>query len=220
MMDQSFLLLEDAVFNSLSVGSKLPETMFTNETDTCDDSGFETTNTYFSDNSNVYQTPFTQNSFGFQANIDQHSSVQSYFPPVARDPISRFDFRPNFVSKQECEEKLELLITTQPTRNHRARYKTEGSRGAIKDRSGRGFPVIKLKGYNKSPVKLRCYIGHDDKLGEPHLFYQSSKIVGKHLTPSQVKKIEGIKVVEMELLPEQGMQAVINCIGIVKERNF
>lgn len=123
-------------------------------------------------------------------------------------------------SNKSSTGKIELKIMTQPSRNHRARYRTEGSRGAVKDRSGRSFPVVKLVGYNKTPVKLRCYIGHDKRQGEPHLFYQVSKIVGKHVTACEVTKIEGIKVVEIDLLPSSNMQATINCLGIVKERNF
>ena len=33
------------------------------------------------------------------------------------------------------------------------RYQTEGSRGAIKDRSGSGFPSVRLDGYH-APVKV------------------------------------------------------------------
>ena len=38
----------------------------------------------------------------------------------------------------------ELRIEVQPEEWHRARYLTEGSRGAVKDRSGEGFPVVKV----------------------------------------------------------------------------
>jgi nuclear factor of activated T-cells 5 len=52
------------------------------------------------------------------------------------------------------EGKAQLQILTQPEQQHRARYQTEGSRGAVKDRSGNGFPVVKLNGYNK-PTTLQ-----------------------------------------------------------------
>ena len=126
----------------------------------------------------------------------------------------------SIISSKSFSGRVELKILSQPSHHHRARYRTEGSRGAVKDRTGRSFPIVKLVGYNKGPVKLRCYIGHDKRLGEPHLFYQVSKIVGKSVTPCSVTKIEGIKVVELDLLPSNNMEAVINCIGIVKERNF
>jgi hypothetical protein len=38
-----------------------------------------------------------------------------------------------------------LEIINQPETQHRARYLTEGSRGAIKDRSGEGYPVVKVR---------------------------------------------------------------------------
>ena len=43
----------------------------------------------------------------------------------------------------KCED-MELKILEQPETQHRARYQTEGSRGAIKDISQQGFPVIKV----------------------------------------------------------------------------
>jgi hypothetical protein len=49
---------------------------------------------------------------------------------------------------------VQLQIITQPEQQHRARYQTEGSRGAVKDKSGNGFPVVKLNGYNK-PATLQ-----------------------------------------------------------------
>jgi nuclear factor of activated T-cells 5 len=52
------------------------------------------------------------------------------------------------------EGTAQLQIITQPEQQHRARYQTEGSRGAVKDRSGNGFPVVKLNGYNK-PTTLQ-----------------------------------------------------------------
>lgn len=41
---------------------------------------------------------------------------------------------------------MELKILVQPEDQHRARYMTEGSRGAVKDISGQGHPVIKVHG--------------------------------------------------------------------------
>jgi len=52
--------------------------------------------------------------------------------------------------------KAQLQIITQPEQQHRARYQTEGSRGAVKDRSGNGFPVVKLNGYNKPTTLQVC----------------------------------------------------------------
>lgn len=46
------------------------------------------------------------------------------------------------------------MIVKQPEQQHRARYQTEGSRGAVKDREGNGFPIVKLTGYYK-PTTLQ-----------------------------------------------------------------
>ena len=58
----------------------------------------------------------------------------------------------------------QLQIVTQPEQQHRARYQTEGSRGAVKDKSGNGFPVVKLNGYSKPAVlqvrKKNTFIGN------------------------------------------------------------
>jgi hypothetical protein len=42
---------------------------------------------------------------------------------------------------------VSLTIVKQPEQQHRARYQTEGSRGAVKDREGNGFPIVQLLGY-------------------------------------------------------------------------
>lgn len=42
---------------------------------------------------------------------------------------------------------VSLTIIKQPEQQHRARYQTEGSRGAVKDREGNGFPIVQLLGY-------------------------------------------------------------------------
>lgn len=47
-----------------------------------------------------------------------------------------------------------MAIVCQPEQQHRARYQTEGSRGAVKDRTGNGFPIVQLTGYNQ-PATLQ-----------------------------------------------------------------
>jgi hypothetical protein len=44
--------------------------------------------------------------------------------------------------------------------------------------------------------------------------------VGKNITPCNVIKVDGVKMIEMDLLPEAGFGLIVNCVGIVKERNF
>ena len=40
---------------------------------------------------------------------------------------------------------MELKVLVQPEDNHRARYMTEGSRGAVKDKKQDGFPMVKVR---------------------------------------------------------------------------
>lgn len=56
--------------------------------------------------------------------------------------------------KKHFSGDVALTIVKQPEQQHRARYQTEGSRGAVKDREGNGFPVVQLTGYYK-PAMLQ-----------------------------------------------------------------
>ncbi|CAG2099995.1 unnamed protein product [Medioppia subpectinata] len=100
-----------------------------------------------------------------------------------------------------------------------ARYMTEGSRGAIKDKTGLRHPIVKLCGYSKSCVQIQCFIGHDKQLGSSHLFYQASKISGKNSTRCKIKRVDGTSVIIMEASPHNDMQVTVDCVGILKERN-
>lgn len=113
--------------------------------------------------------------------------------------------------------RIQLQLIKEPEVQHRARYLTEGSRGAIKDATGRGFPIVKLSGYTKSPVKLQCFVGHDKKVGEPHLFYQAYEVNGK--TPFSSIRVDGINILETVLERDRQMTATIDFVGILKERN-
>ncbi|KAG5681545.1 hypothetical protein PVAND_010966 [Polypedilum vanderplanki] len=114
--------------------------------------------------------------------------------------------------------RIQLQIITQPEQQHRARYQTEGSRGAVKDKSGNGFPVVKLNGYNK-PATLQVFIGNDVGRVSPHIFYQACKVSGKNSTPCNEVKIDGTMIIEIEIKPENDMTVVCDCVGILKERN-
>lgn len=95
------------------------------------------------------------------------------------------------------------------------RYQTEGSRGAVKDRSGNGFPIVKLASYDK-PTTLQIFIGTDLGRVAPHMFYQACKVSGKNSTPCNEKKVEGTIVIEIDLKPETDMTATCDCVGILK----
>lgn len=95
------------------------------------------------------------------------------------------------------------------------RYQTEGSRGAVKDRSGNGFPIVKLVGYDK-PTSLQIFIGTDVGRSAPHMFYQACKVSGKNSTPCNENKVEGTIVIEIELKPDNDMTITCDCVGILK----
>ncbi|XP_063707762.1 nuclear factor of activated T-cells 5 isoform X2 [Culicoides brevitarsis] len=137
------------------------------------------------------------------ASTSQFTGAASHSPPEGS--VSR-------------DGKVHLQILSQPEQQHRARYQTEGSRGAIKDRKGSGFPLVKLVGYNK-PAKLQVYIGTDVGRAVPHMFYQACKVSSKNSTPCSETKIDGTVVIEVDLSPETDMTVTCDCIGILKERN-
>ncbi|XP_073487313.1 nuclear factor of activated T-cells, cytoplasmic 1 isoform X4 [Aquarana catesbeiana] len=115
----------------------------------------------------------------------------------------------------------ELRIEMQPKSHHRAHYETEGSRGAVKASTG-GHPIVQLHGYLESePLTLQLFIGTaDDRLLRPHAFYQVHRITGKTVsTTSHETIISNTKVLEIPLLPENNMKAIIDCAGILKLRN-
>ncbi|XP_074029912.1 nuclear factor of activated T cells 3 isoform X2 [Leptinotarsa decemlineata] len=120
-------------------------------------------------------------------------------------------------SSSQCVE-ASLTILKQPEQQHRARYQTEGSRGAVKDREGNGFPIVQLTGYYK-PATLQVFIGTDIGKVSPHMFYQACKVSGKNSTPCVEKKIDGTCVIELQLDPSKEMSATCDCVGILKERN-
>uniref|UniRef100_A0A2K5CWN4 Nuclear factor of activated T cells 1 n=1 Tax=Aotus nancymaae TaxID=37293 RepID=A0A2K5CWN4_AOTNA len=115
----------------------------------------------------------------------------------------------------------ELRMEVQPKSHHRAHYETEGSRGAVKASAG-GHPVVQLHGYlENEPLMLQLFIGTaDDRLLRPHAFYQVHRITGKTVsTTSHEAILSNTKVLEIPLLPENNMRAVIDCAGILKLRN-
>ncbi|KAL0984688.1 hypothetical protein UPYG_G00145290 [Umbra pygmaea] len=120
-----------------------------------------------------------------------------------------------------CSGPYSLQIEVQPKSHHRAHYETEGSRGAVKAPSG-GHPVVQLYGYVESePLTLQLFIGTaDDRLLRPHAFYQVHRITGKTVSTASHEALQSnTKVLEIPLLPENNMRAIIDCAGILKLRN-
>ncbi|XP_011676216.2 nuclear factor of activated T-cells, cytoplasmic 4 isoform X1 [Strongylocentrotus purpuratus] len=113
----------------------------------------------------------------------------------------------------------EIHITVQPEKHHRARYRTEGSRGSVKDDSGENFPKLKLLGINQQ-VLLQVFVVTDQGKVRPHGYYQACKVTGRNTTPSEEKDVEGTTVLEVPWEPVDGkMEISVDCIGILKLRN-
>ncbi|KAF3829721.1 hypothetical protein GH733_001672 [Mirounga leonina] len=71
------------------------------------------------------------------------------------------------------------------------------------------------------PLTLQLFIGTaDDRLLRPHAFYQVHRITGKTVsTTSHEAILSNTKVLEIPLLPENNMRAIVDCAGILKLRN-
>ena len=113
---------------------------------------------------------------------------------------------------------VHLKILSQPESQHRARYQTEGSRGAIKDSTGSGFPTLRIERYRK-PTRIQIFIANDSGRITPHMFYQVCRVSGKNSNPCDEKKIDGTDVIEIPFEPQlNDMTIVCDCVGILKER--
>uniref|UniRef100_A0A1I8AK48 RHD domain-containing protein n=1 Tax=Steinernema glaseri TaxID=37863 RepID=A0A1I8AK48_9BILA len=111
-----------------------------------------------------------------------------------------------------------LSVIRQPEQQHRARYLSEGSRGAIKDRSGSSHCTIQLTGYYR-PTRVEMYAGSGTGLISAHPLYQLIPVSGKAANTTPCKAItstEGINCLEIVLRPESNMSAVLDCVGILK----
>ncbi|CAD5206346.1 unnamed protein product [Bursaphelenchus okinawaensis] len=112
----------------------------------------------------------------------------------------------------------QISVLKQPEEQHRARYLSEGSRGAIKDRSGTSHCTIKLDGYYR-PTRVEIYAANGTGALSPHQFYKLIPVSGKSATTTPCKQVvghDGIDCLEVMLRPENDMTAVLDCIGILK----
>ncbi|KAM9854330.1 nuclear factor of activated T-cells, cytoplasmic 3 [Aulostomus maculatus] len=151
--------------------------------------------------------------------------VPSHFswnkPKPGNPPLFRTSLPPSLDSPLPSQfDQCELKLEVQPRSYHRAHYETEGSRGSIKAAAG-GHPVVQLSGYSEQPLGLLLFIGTaDERCLRPHSFYQVHRVTGKTVTTScQEKIMEGTKVLEITLLPENNMSVSVDCAGILKLRN-
>ena len=68
------------------------------------------------------------------------STVDEALVPPESDDVSLSEELPSVSS----DGKIKLVFVKQPERQHRARYLTEGSRGAVKDQEGSGYPIVEV----------------------------------------------------------------------------
>ncbi|XP_036395116.1 nuclear factor of activated T-cells, cytoplasmic 1 [Megalops cyprinoides] len=161
--------------------------------------------------------PFKKESYcGGFLDVPQHPYSWSKPKPYISPSLPALDWQ-----LPSCSGPYSLQIEVQPKSHHRAHYETEGSRGAVKALSG-GHPVVQLYGYMESePLTLQLFIGTaDDRLLRPHAFYQVHRITGKTVSTASHEVMQSnTKVLEIPLLPENNMRAIIDCAGILKLRN-
>ncbi|VDI38649.1 nuclear factor of activated T-cells 5 [Mytilus galloprovincialis] len=139
--------------------------------------------------------------------------------PITRSQRGRHLKEPSLCQQYPSRtDKYELRILEQPEEQHRARYLTEGSRGAIKNVSQEGNPAVKLFG-EVDNATLQVFIGNDQGRVKPHAFYQACKVCGKNSTPCQEREIDGTIVIEMEMDTANEKTCSIDNVGILKLRN-
>ncbi|XP_043974157.1 nuclear factor of activated T-cells, cytoplasmic 1-like isoform X2 [Gambusia affinis] len=157
-----------------------------------------------------------ENYCGGFLDVPQHPYSWSKPKPYLSHSLPALDWQ-----LPSCSGPYNLQIEVQPKSHHRAHYETEGSRGAVKALSG-GHPVVQLYGYMESePLTLQLFIGTaDDRLLRPHAFYQVHRITGKTVSTASHEVMQSnTKILEIPLLPENNMRAIIDCAGILKLRN-
>ncbi|VDM37295.1 unnamed protein product [Toxocara canis] len=110
-----------------------------------------------------------------------------------------------------------LVITRQPEEQHRARYLSEGSRGAIKDRSGTSYCTIQVRMSIQLATLFRMRTCSENSTA--HEQYQLIGVCGKGAIATPCRKMiadDGIHCLEITLRPETNMTAVLDCVGILK----
>jgi len=116
-------------------------------------------------------------------------------------------------------EELELRILRQPEEQHRARYMSEGSRGSVKDRSGKSHVTVALRGFCR-PAVLEIFAAIGSGSVIPHPLYRLIPVTGKNgssvTTCKEGLTADGAPCLQVVLRPENKMTAVLDCIGILK----
>ncbi|KAH7728555.1 NFAT protein [Aphelenchoides avenae] len=122
------------------------------------------------------------------------------------------------LQQQKSPSAPSLVIVRQPEEQHRARYLSEGSRGAIKDRSGSSHCTIQVCGYHR-PTRVEMFAATGNGHVEPHPLYRLIPVTGKSANTTPTRKVvaeDGVECLEVVLRPELSMTAVLDCVGLLK----
>ncbi|TPP58033.1 NFAT5 [Fasciola gigantica] len=111
----------------------------------------------------------------------------------------------------------QIQMISQPEEQHRARYQTEGSRGAVKDRTGLGYPTVRLTGWN-GRASLHVFVASQSGRIRPHSFYQAYMIAGKSTKYCIQTILDGVNVIEMPFTSANDWTLSVDCVGILKLR--
>ncbi|CAD5124191.1 DgyrCDS12489 [Dimorphilus gyrociliatus] len=122
---------------------------------------------------------------------------KKYKPPALNHP-----------SLLSSDENIRLAIISQPSEKHRARYPSEGSRGAIKGREHFEYPEIQLQGYfGSSTVTLQIFLANETGNVKPHGLYQAVIVKGRRRRDCITKVIQDTNVLETKLKSSNNYRA-------------
>ena len=121
-------------------------------------------------------------------------------------PISMYSRNTLISQFPSAQEEVALSVVNQPESRHRPRYLTEGSRGSVKDRSGNGYPSVKLTGFTQCPLTLQVFIGTDTGRPKPHGFFQACRVTGRNVISCLERNIDGTQIMEIDLDPKNDMK--------------
>jgi hypothetical protein len=89
---------------------------------------------------------------GVPEDYQPSSAFASLGEASVQEVIQQTVFLHNSRSLQKVQQAARLRITRQPEEQHRARYLSEGSRGAIKDRSGTSHCTIQVRSSSRHVI--------------------------------------------------------------------
>ncbi|CDQ63705.1 unnamed protein product [Oncorhynchus mykiss] len=171
-----------------------------------------------------WQLPSSSGPYSLQIEVQPKSHHRAHYETEgSRGAVKALAGGHPVVQTDQCAQSVP--VQTRVTQTFPLRLKcrqTVAKRGSSLVHSMSSTAKPGLQGYMESePLTLQLFIGTaDDRLLRPHAFYQVHRITGKTVsTPSHEVLQSNTKVLEIPLLPENKMRAIIDCAGILKLRN-